>query len=94
MELIHHHPEENLMQEHELPTWQDIKPWQDIKRNTATRLDAARSDLSHAGDWLRSDWQPLGASLPTWDGEARREAQRLIGEAKALIDQAKQALGY
>jgi len=64
-------------------------PWTAIARNARESLNQARSGLSEARDWLNSDW-PEGAGPA--DHDQRREAARLISEAKALIDQAKNAL--
>jgi hypothetical protein len=52
-------------------------------------LDVARRGLANARDWLKSDWrtQPTAAQV-----QAKNEVLRLIGEAKALIDQAKSAI--
>jgi hypothetical protein len=52
-------------------------------------LDKARNSLSDARDWLNSDWRPVDSPLPPPAGTARAEMQDLIGQAKALIDQAK-----
>ncbi|GGM84723.1 hypothetical protein GCM10012275_64320 [Longimycelium tulufanense] len=74
------------MKEHELPTQAGIT------RKTLESLDRARSGLSEARDWLASDWRPLGTPLPSARGDAWRDAQRLISQAKALIDEAKATL--
>jgi hypothetical protein len=71
------------MQEHQLPTWNDVVD------KALGELDTARNGLSEAASWLRSDWRPLGSALPDGAGEARSEVLDLIGQAKALIDQAK-----
>lgn len=62
-----------------------------IEKNALGHLHTARNELSEVRDWLRSDWNP--ASPPT-DAQhaARGEAMRLVSEAKAMIDQAKNAL--
>jgi len=75
-----------VMQEHELPTWNGIVD------HALDELDGARNGLSEAASWLRSDWRPLGTDLPDGAGDARAEAMDLIGQAKALVDQAKSAL--
>lgn len=59
-------------------------------RNTLDELNLARSGLSQAAGWLRSDWRPVGSTLPHPAANARAEIQDLIGQAKALIDQAKE----
>jgi hypothetical protein len=73
--------------EAELPTWPEIKG------RALRHLYTARTEMSEARDWLNSDWRPLGSPLPGEQGEARNEALRLIRQAKALIDQAKDVLG-
>ncbi|MEV4371697.1 hypothetical protein AB0J71_31825 [Nonomuraea sp. NPDC049637] len=50
-------------------------------------LTKVRAHLSDARDWLNSDWQPT--TLTGEQAAARLRALRLIGEAKAAIDQAK-----
>jgi hypothetical protein len=74
------------MQEHELPTWNEIVA------SALSELDTARNGLSESASWLRSDWRPLGTALPDGAGDARIRAMELIGQAKNLIDQAKGAL--
>lgn len=54
--------------------------------NCRAPLDAARAALSEARDWLRSDWEPIGAPLTTEAGEARMTVLKAIAEAKNLID--------
>lgn len=54
------------MQEHDLPTWNDI-----VDR-TLTELNRSRDGLSEAAAWLRSDWRPLGTALPPGAGDAGR----------------------
>lgn len=66
-----------------------LPTWQVIVNASLTHLDQARSELSSVRDWLASDWSPVGSSLTIEAGEARREVQRLVGEAKAKIDEAK-----
>jgi hypothetical protein len=73
------------MRDEELPTWPQIA------KNTVAELDRSRDGLSEAGSWLRSDWKP-GTVLTDAQADGRILARRLIGEAKELIDQAKQAL--
>ncbi len=55
-------------------------------------LYRARAELSDARDWLNSDWRPPDATLTDAQAEARSEVFRIIGEAKALIDQARAAI--
>jgi hypothetical protein len=74
------------MREHELPTWDDILS------GALTELGRSRDGLSEAASWLRSDWRPVGSPLPTGAGDARATSQQLIVQAKALIDQAQNAL--
>ncbi|TWD81660.1 hypothetical protein FB561_2780 [Kribbella amoyensis] len=63
--------------------------WTEITRQATTCLNQGRAGLSDARDWLASDWHP--AHGPT-DHDQRHEAARLISQAKALLDQAKNAL--
>lgn len=64
-------------------------PWTEIARNARASLDQAGKELSDARDWLASDW-PEGHGPA--DFEKKREAARMISEAKGLINQAKNAL--
>lgn len=64
-------------------------PWTEIARNAREALKEAGKDLSDARDWMNSDW-PEGQGPA--DHDQKQEAARLIREAKALIDQAKNAL--
>lgn len=73
-------------QELKLPTWQGV-----FEASLAD-LDAARSALSNAASWLRSDWRPLGRPLPDEAGTARRDVLGQIGHLKDAIDEAKGAL--
>jgi hypothetical protein len=57
-----------------LPTWETIRT-------------NARYHLAEARDWLHSDWAP-GTVLTDEQAEGRREALRLIGEAKAALEKA------
>lgn len=76
----------NAMKEHELPTWDDI-----VDR-ALNSLNSSRNALSEARDWLRSDWRPLGSPSPDAAADARSDVLELVGEAKALIDRAKETL--
>jgi hypothetical protein len=67
----------------ELPTPREIFG------HSLTSLDQARSALSDARDWLRSDWEPVGSSLPQEAAQARVAILTAIGEAKDLIDAMK-----
>lgn len=73
------------MQEHELPTRNDIVG------SALGELDHSRDGLSEAASWLRSDWRPLGSAPPDGAGETRAEVLKLTGEARGLV-QAKGAL--
>ena len=65
----------------ELPTPREIFG------NSLTALEHAR--ISDARDWLRSDWEPVGTSLPQEAAQARAGILTAIGEAKDLIDAMK-----
>ena len=69
-----------------LPTWEQV-----VDRALA-ELDGARSGLSKARDWLRSDWRRVGSPLPGAAADARGEALGLVGHAKGLVDRAKSVL--
>jgi hypothetical protein len=70
---------------------EDLPTFDEIAAGTLESLDAARSALSDARDWLRSDWKQ--GSGPTNDQvTAKLRVFELIGETKALIDEAKGAL--
>jgi hypothetical protein len=60
--------------------------------NAYDALHLARNTLSDARDWVKSDTCPLGRPLTTAQHEAVSEVLRVVGEAKALIDQAKDAI--
>lgn len=57
--------------------------------NCLSPLDTARGSLSEVRDWLRSDWQPIGASLTPEAGEARAVILETLTETKNLIDTMK-----
>lgn len=57
--------------------------------NCLSPLDTARGSLSEVRDWLRSDWQPIGASLTPEAGEARAAILETLTETKNLIDTMK-----
>ncbi len=65
---------------------------QGMFRQALEELDRGRSSLSGARDWLRSDWAPVGSSLPDVAADARIEALEKIGKAKSIIDEAKSEL--
>jgi hypothetical protein len=71
------------MKEHQLPTAEQILT------HAAAELDQARNALSEAGNWLRSDWQPLGSSLTDQQADRRTRMWRAIEAAKKAIDRAK-----
>ena len=54
-------------------------------------LDRAYAALGDAADWLRSDWRPLGSGLSGVQSHSRSEMFEDIGDAKRLINQAKDA---
>jgi hypothetical protein len=54
-------------------------------------LDTAYRALGDAGDWLRSDWTPVGSTLTDAQGNARSDMQDAIAAAKAAINKAKDA---
>ena len=66
-----------------------LPAWADIARACRADLDASRADLSNAESWLRLGWRP--GEGPS-NGAERVAALELIGQAAALIDQAKGAL--
>lgn len=63
-----------------------------ILGRTLDDLDTARSALSDAASWLRSDWSPPDAVLTDAQSTARTATFAEIDAAKAAIDRAKQAL--
>lgn len=67
----------------ELPTRTDLFV------NALAALDSARSALSDARDWLRSNWEPVDTALPHEAARARAEMLAAIGEAKDVIDAMK-----
>jgi len=71
------------MRDDELPTRQEIF------LNALDELSTAYRALGDAADWLRSDWQPVGSSLTDAQGDAKSKLYDAIGEAKAVINQAK-----
>lgn len=52
-------------------------------------LDKAYRALGDAGDWLRSDWRPVGSSLTTEQAKRRTRMQAQIAKAKTAINEAK-----
>lgn len=63
----------------------------EIFLEAADELSAAYRSLGDAGDWLRSDWRPVGSSLTKDQASARNAMQDAIAEAKAAINRAKSA---
>jgi hypothetical protein len=57
----------------------------------ADELSTAYRALGDAGDWLRSDWQPVGSPLTDAQAAAREVMWDAIGAAKTAINQAKDA---
>jgi hypothetical protein len=52
-------------------------------------LNEAYKALGDAGDWLRSDWQPLGAELTTEQAARRMRLREAITIAKQAINDGK-----
>jgi hypothetical protein len=71
---------------------QDLPTWNDLIGLAFEDLHTARVSLSDARDHLHSDWRPLGTAITSQEADARSRALSLIGQAKTLIDQAKNAL--
>lgn len=67
----------------------DLPTRPELFENARACIDEARSALSAARDWLRSDWQLLGTPLTKEAGQARVAILESIGEAKDLIDAMK-----
>lgn len=76
-----------MVQTRELPTWAEIEKY------ALSHLNSARNEMSEARDWLKSDFRPVGSSLPDDTAAARSEVLRIISQVKNLIDQAKNTLG-
>jgi len=62
--------------------------WRVIKGQALGHLDTARNEASKAADWLRGIDSPLTPA----QAEAAREALKLAGQAKNLLDEAKGVL--
>lgn len=71
----------------------DLPTRAEVKSRALEHLHRARVAMADARDELNSDWRPLGAPLSDTDATARSEALRIVGEVKALIDEAKGVLG-
>jgi hypothetical protein len=75
------------MGEYDLPTW----------RHTFLRarddLDLARRAANGSEAWLRSDWRPVGTELTDAEADALVVAVRVCGQIKALVDEARTAIG-
>jgi hypothetical protein len=67
----------------------DLPTWREIADSTLDALNRGRSGLSDARDWMNSDWRDGYGPV---NQEKRHEAARLIAEAKAAVDRAKNAL--
>ena len=65
-----------------------LPTWPEISSNALGHLDTARNEASKAADWLRGIDSPLTPA----QAEAAREALKLAGQAKNLIDRAKGVL--
>lgn len=64
-------------------------PWNEIAGHALDALNDSRRGLSTARDWMLSDWPDgQGPAVPA----KKSEAQRLVAEAKAAVDRAKNAL--
>lgn len=63
----------------------DLPAWPEIKGQALTHLDGARNETAEAANWLRGIDSPLTPA----QAEAAREALRITGQAKNLIDEAK-----
>ena len=64
-----------------------------IFANTRDALDRANSALSDAGDWLKSDWTPVGSELTPAAAAARTSIFQAIAEAKGRIVAARAQAG-
>ncbi|MEU4549974.1 hypothetical protein [Nonomuraea dietziae] len=71
------------MQEHELPTWNEIV------RRAKDELSTAHDGLSDAQDWLTSSWRPLGTPLSAEAGQAAARAKQAAKEKAAAAAAAK-----
>lgn len=68
-----------------------LPTYDEMQKNARAHLDQARNALSNVRDELRSDWRPDSPPAGA-QSDARARAMKLVAEAKALIDQAKQEL--
>jgi hypothetical protein len=57
--------------------------------NATASLNEAYRALGDAGDWLRSDWQPLDAELTTEQADKRTRMRKAITAAKQAINDGK-----
>jgi hypothetical protein len=64
----------------------------EIILNAIAALEAARSSLSEARNWLHSDWRPAGSPLPPAAAEARSSTLRTVGSHTIDIEAAKRSL--
>lgn len=69
----------------------NLPTWDEIRTQATDSLEASRSAVTDAANWLRSDWKP-DSPVPTTVGDARTEAFELITQIKELTDRAKDAL--
>jgi hypothetical protein len=60
--------------------------------NAIAALDAARSGLSEARNWLHAEWIPPGSALPPAAAEARSNTLGTIGDQTIAIETAKRSL--
>jgi hypothetical protein len=55
-------------------------------------LNKARTAMSEARDWVKSDTRPLGAGRTPMQRRATEQVLEAVGQVKALIDEAKGAI--
>ncbi|WP_280335870.1 hypothetical protein [Nocardia wallacei] len=61
-------------------------------RNARARVGDAYRDLGTATEWLHGDWDPSEGGLPAVASAARSTALRKVTAARALLDDAVEAL--
>lgn len=54
-------------------------------------ITASISDVDRALDWMRSDWEPVGASLTDQQAAARQAVFDHLSKVKAGLERAKKA---
>lgn len=69
----------------------DLPTRDEIFTKSLEELDNAYRALGDAGDWLRSDWTPVGSTLTDAQGAARSAIRTAIATAKQAINEAKDA---